>query len=89
VTLVVPREERRRLSLLFDRSRYGDANRGYTIEEGDRAVTFPGCYRPYTQYQGGFVVAHPHCARLLVYAAGARGVSWARISFGAGACTGP
>jgi hypothetical protein len=52
VTIVVPHEERSTLSLLFDHSRYGDANRGYTVGEGDRAVTFPGCSRPYTQYPG-------------------------------------
>jgi hypothetical protein len=70
VTLVIPPGEQGRLALLFDGRRSSDASGGYTIEEGDRAVTFPGCTHPYTQYQGGLVASRPQCARLLIKVAG-------------------
>jgi len=85
VTVSVPREDQRSLALLFDSTRWSDANRGYTVREGDRAVTFPGCRAPYTQYSGGFVVTRPQCAHLIVQAQGARPVR-ATVSFGARAC---
>jgi hypothetical protein len=83
MTVKVPREERRTLALLFDSARWADANRGYTVREGDAEVTFPGCFEPYTQYQGGFVVTARQCARLIVSERGAK-PRVATISFGAG-----
>jgi hypothetical protein len=85
VTLAVAARDRRDVALLFDHARWGDANRGYTVREGDRAVTFRGCFKPYTQYQGGFVVTRPLCARLIVRERGRRPVP-ALVSFGAETC---
>jgi hypothetical protein len=86
VTVVIPRQEQKYLAFLFDDTRYSDANRGYTVAEGDSAVTFPGCYRPFTQYRGGFVVTRPLCARLLVYGRQESRAEHMTISFGARAC---
>jgi hypothetical protein len=88
VTLVVPRQERRSLALLFDPSRYVDATRGYTVAEGDRAVTLSGCYKPYTQYSGGFVVTRLHCARLLVYGVRPGHAAETTLAFGRRNCRG-
>lgn len=88
VTLVVPRQETRSLALLFDPSRYVDATRGYTLAEGDRAVTLSGCYKPYTQYSGGFVVTRLHCARLLVYGVRPGRPAETTLAFGRRNCRG-
>jgi hypothetical protein len=85
VTVAVGAGARSTVAFLFDSARFGDANRGYTVREGDRAVTFHGCFKPYTQYQGGFVVTRPQCAHLTVRGRGLRPVETI-VSFGAGAC---
>jgi hypothetical protein len=87
VSIVVPRAEQQMVSLLFDSTRYGDANRGYTVREGDRIVTFPGCSRPYTQYQGGFVVSRAMCAKLL-FQVGDQAPLESTIAFGRRKCAG-
>lgn len=88
VTVAIPRDEAKRLALLFDGRRTAHASGGYAVHEGDRAVTFPGCSSPYTQYQGGLVASRPQCARLRIYGA-ARGPVERTIRIGRRSCAHP
>jgi hypothetical protein len=72
VTVTIPRGAERRLALLFDARQAPDSSGGYTIQQGDRAVTLPGCFRPYTQYSGGLVASWPQCVRLRIQPAGGK-----------------
>jgi hypothetical protein len=84
VTLEVP-DDQRDLSLLYDPERWG--GRSFRVADGDRAVTFHSCRgSDYpTQFNGGFVVAGPRCAKLNVVASG-REPTTLILSFGVRRC---
>jgi hypothetical protein len=86
VTITIPRPAQAHVALLFDHTAYTHADRGYAIDDGETAVTLPGCYMPYTQYQGGFVVNRPGCVPLAIHLRGQRQPIQRVISFGAGRC---
>jgi hypothetical protein len=82
VTLVVPRAERDRLSLLYDTSEPGP-RRPLRLSDGTWSVRFIPCTRSEewlpgerypdprgTQFNGGFFVRGPHCAAVDVWADG-------------------
>jgi hypothetical protein len=98
VTLSVPHGERR-IALLYSPKDWRiPYSRGYRLTDGERKVTFHACrasepsFVPrkrrtvgrWTEFNGAFVVAGAHCAKLLVHARGYRRTI--RVSFGAGAC---
>src|SRR5207253_998086 len=65
VRLVIPTSERRRLRLLYDPSSWSPSGL-YRLSAGDDASVFQACPDE-TQFNGGFIVAGPQCARVLVY----------------------
>lgn len=73
-------------AFLFDRALFTDAERGYTLAEGEQRVTFVGCDTPYTQYQGGFVVDRAQCARLDIFIDRARRPIRRTLEFGRRQC---
>jgi hypothetical protein len=83
-TLEVP-DDQRDLSLLYDPERWG--GRSFRVADGDRAVTFHSCTGSDdpTQFNGGFVVAGPRCAKLNVVASG-REPTTLILSFGVRRC---
>jgi hypothetical protein len=92
VTLVVPEEARRVVSLLYDPDRWRMRN-AYRVAEGNVVTTFRACegvfgVRPheYTQFNGAIVVAGARCVPLDVYAEGSDEPLRAMLSFGAGRC---
>lgn len=56
---------RRAVTLMFDRTRFR-SNGLYRFSDGRALATFRGCERPYSQYQGGFLVARRACAPVTV-----------------------
>jgi hypothetical protein len=75
VTVVVPPRERENVSLSYDPQVWSAPSRGAPrLSDGHRSVRLTACRRerPHTQFNGGFIVRWPHCARLTVYAEGKR-----------------
>jgi hypothetical protein len=84
VRVSVRKADRRYARLLFDRSKFG--NSGYRLADGAASYEFVGCRKPYTQYQGGFVVARPGCIELDVRVAGRPGIRRGQLKFGTHTC---
>ena len=80
VRLVIPTSERRRLRLLYDPSSWSPSGL-YRLSAGDDASAFQACPDE-TQFNGGFIVAGPQCARVLVYVAPRARPLTARLPFG-------
>jgi len=81
-TLVVPPAERPYVSLRYVRR---DLSSPLRVAQGEVAVTFEACAPssvPPTQFNGGFVVAGPRCARLEVHIAGHPEPLELRVPFG-------
>lgn len=71
VRVVVPANERDRLSLYYIRSdprRETSSGNVYRISDGERAVTLKACRRSDSQFAGYFIVARPQCALIEIYA---------------------
>jgi len=82
-TLVVPAAERPYVSLTY--GRVGLLEIARRVADGHVAVTFEACAPssvPQTQFNGGFVVAGPRCARLEVHVAGSPEPLELRVPFG-------
>jgi hypothetical protein len=75
VTVVVPPRERSFVALVYDPPVWKRwSRRPPRLSDGDRSVRLTACAdeQPHTQFNGGFIVRWPHCARLEVYGAGER-----------------
>jgi hypothetical protein len=93
-TVVVPEDERRRVSLLYEFSAGPD--RPLRFSDGTSSVLFKACTksqewgnRPYpdprkTQFNGGFFVRGAHCAALEVWVNGRAEPARLRLGFGMG-----
>jgi hypothetical protein len=93
-TVVVPKDERRRASLLYEFSAGPD--RPLRFSDGTASVLFKACTRsqewgnrPYpdpreTQFNGGFFVRGAHCATLEVWIDGRAEPARLRLGFGMG-----
>ena len=69
VTLAIPPAERRFVAMSYDRSSPVWNESWVRVGQGQPAVTFEGCAPgdcPHMQFNGGFIVAGPRCARLHV-----------------------
>jgi hypothetical protein len=84
-TLTVPPDERRQVALLYAPPLAQGGN-GVSVAEGHAAVTFHACPAtgdlPYTQFNGGFVVAGARCAEVDVSVEGRAETHALRIPFG-------
>ena len=91
-TLTVPREERRQVALLYAPP-LARGGIGVSVAEGHAAVTFRACPAsedpPYTQFNGGFVVAGARCAQVNVTVEGRSEPFVLRIPFGASCSSAP
>jgi hypothetical protein len=100
-TLVVPKRERARYALLYDRSKWSiPYRRGYRIADGDSAVTFRACRSQHpnfagegvvgawTEFNGAALVAGARCVALDVYRPGEAKPLRRFLAFGtqSGAC---
>jgi hypothetical protein len=76
VTVVVPPPERRHVALAYDPEvwRRWSSRRKPQLSDGESSVRLVACpdEQPHTQFNGGFIVRWPHCARLQVYSGGTR-----------------
>lgn len=76
VTVVVPPRERSEVALIYDPEVWGrwSATRTPRLSDGHDSVRLVACRdeQPHTQFNGGFIVRWPHCARLEVYSGGVR-----------------
>jgi hypothetical protein len=85
-TLTVPSEERRQVALLYAPP-LARGGTGVSVAEGHAAVTFYACPAseelPYTQFNGGFVVAGSRCAEVDVTVEGRSEPFVLGIPFGA------
>jgi hypothetical protein len=85
-TIAVPPESRGLVGIQYDsRSPFWNAQ-SMRVRNGRYAMTFEGCSGseiPHTQFNGGFVVAGPRCARLEVAVKGRTASSLVAIPFGA------
>jgi hypothetical protein len=80
VRLVIPPRDRLRLRLLYDPHSWDPSGR-YRLAAGNVATIFHSCSDE-TQFNGGFIVAGPQCAHVLVYVARRRQPFAARLPFG-------
>ena len=78
VTVTVPEPDRDHVRLVYDPGRFSPR-----WEEADHTVKFGVCSELDAQYNGGFVVNTPTCARILVRDDGVDGSEWfTQIPFG-------
>jgi hypothetical protein len=87
VTISVPPDERRRLSLDYTYIRPRTAAGRYRVADGTSEVTFHACPpgsndSPSSQFAGGFIVAGAQCARIDVQVGGDAARLERRIPFG-------
>ena len=71
VTLAVAPEDRTHAALLYDHRAFVHAGHGYTVADGDSAITLRGCTAPFTEYVGGFVLDGPRRVTLEAWVDGA------------------
>jgi hypothetical protein len=75
VTVVVPPRERSHVALIYEPEVWGRwSRRTPRLSDGHSSVRLTACRdeRPHTQFNGGFLVRWPHCARLEVFSGGER-----------------